>query len=1076
MANYTYFVSSGQNMGSLVLNGQSMYVDLGGTATNITVRSNSHIKVDGYATKVQVNSGGSLGIYRGSAANAELYNGGSMAISSGGMAVNTTMINGGVMYIINGKAVLTVMNGGTLNVGFSSGHLNKINALANNTTANNNAAVNVSSGGTALATVLNGGAMHVSSGGHASGTEIKNNGKMFISSAGSAENTAIASGGTLTLNDNASHYGSLQIADGGKVIAADNANIYFEIAGQKPSNKYIINDLSRIEGDPDYCITISNSQAAGTYKLSANAADIKSMSVTVQNEYFHVSVNEEGFIHNGKYHYLTLNEAAELSFTVSALPDAPKITPDTKLPTNDKVTLEAEFGKNCATKEYSFNETEWFAYTAPITVTDNITVYFRSGTAEGLISQTASYTVSNIDRIAPEITAVTPEFHPKNLNAVISIETSDASGIRSIEYKTADGEWQLYNAKKPPKISTSGDFHIRAVDTAGNYTEKKTTFEFTPIAADDWQDMKTNGDKSEFIGKAEYTGNGEIEINDWVGLDDVLDYKEITLSDAGKYSFELTATDKTKFTVYQLIQNKNGTYKLKSLQNTTLKYDKNEAVYSAETKGLLLDAGTYYLCMTSTNAKTGAIADYTVISGDNTIFSESQNGHNDDWQDMKTNGGNSEFIGSANYDENGNVAIENWVGFGDASDYFKIDIADAGKYNFELSADGKTKFTVYQLIQNKNGTYKLKSLQNTTLKYDKNSENYQAVSKDLWLADGTYYISMTSTDAKKGGNSAYSINSNAVTIYEESKNGHNDDWQDLKTNGGSSEFIGDAEFNENGQIEITDWVGLGDAVDYKKLTIEETTKLSLSVSAEDKAKFTIYKLDENKNGTYKLKSVKSSTLAKQKYFYIEAVPFEPIYKIPEDPTLPKPVNPILPSTAPKPELHAYQSYIDDLILEEGTYYIAMTSTNAAKGGNASYKIKETSSETVINEFADNSDDKWKDVTDSAAFQVGDTIHNWVGFGDTKDFFKLELNENGKLRFSAAENEETFYDIETLNALSDKDIKITCLTEKGKSVALIYDDFDYTSKQELAAGTYYIGIQSTNAKKNWTEYNISIEIL
>ena len=770
-----------------------------------------------------------------------------------------------------------------------------------------------------------------------------------------------------------------------------------------------------------------------------------------------------------------------LHLTIAATPSKPKISSSNTKLTNQNITLTA-VGQKDTRCQYSFDGELWHDYTAEITVEENGTYYFRSVNEYNLYSPITAFTVKNIDKEAPvqtfNITA-----HPKNINALVKVSSADASGIASIQYRFNNDEntpWLTYSKTKGIKVTENGTLYIKSTDKAGNTVIDSRTFEFDTLPANNWTDLKNAGANSAELGHADIAG-----ISGWVGIDDAIDYYEITLDDAGKYSFDINSSDKTNFTIYKLNSKTNRTgvvsYSLKSLQSTTLKYDKDNLYYSAETKGLLLEEGTYYIAVKSTNAAKGGNADYSVSVSSNTIyFPESKNGKNDDWQDMKSNGANSAFIGKINCDNDRKIIDSGWVGFGDDIDYYEITLNDAGKYSFDINSSDKTNFTIYKLNSKTNRTgvvsYSLKSLQSTTLKYDKDNLYYSAETKGLLLEEGTYYIAVKSTNAAKGGNADYSVSVSSNTIYfPESKNGKNDDWQDMKNAGANSDFIGEINCDNDGKIIDSGWVGFGDAVDYKKLTIDETTKFSLAVNAEDKAKITIYKLVEKKDGSYKLQSVKSSTLAKQKYFYLAPVtPIEPVYGIPRDPTLPHPIISSTITEIPENNFYQYSSFIDNLILEEGTYYIAMQSTNAAKGGSAAYEINEISSETVQQQFISDTDDTWKKAKENQSFACGDVINDWVGYGDATDFFKIELTENGKLRFSAAEDPQTFYDTETLDALYNKEIKISCVNEKGKTVALQYDGFDYTSKKELSAGTYYVCVKSANAKKYWTEYNIAIE--
>ena len=99
---------------------------------------------------------------------------------------------------------------------------------------------------------------------------------------------------------------------------------------------------------------------------------------------------------------------------------------------------------------------------------------------------------------------------------------------------------------------------------------------------------------------------------------------------------------------------------------------------------------------------------------------------------------------------------------------------------------------------------------------------------------------------------------------------------------------------------------------------------------------------------------------------------------------------------------------------------------------------------------------------------GEEITGWVGFGDAADFIKFELDENGQIQLNL--------DYATAYALSTKQIKLTCLNEDGKSVAIAVDKNDpctVLSKNNVIKGAYYLGVTCTNVKKYDTTYNITV---
>ena len=208
-----------------------------------------------------------------------------------------------------------------------------------------------------------------------------------------------------------------------------------------------------------------------------------------------------------------------------------------------------------------------------------------------------------------------------------------------------------------------------------------------------------------------------------------------------------------------------------------------------------------------------------------------------------------------------------------------------------------------------NITYSLKTLQTVTAK--KNSEGrYTAQIKGLLLEKDDYYFCVESTNAKKGGDATYSLflNKNDSHFFNTNTktNSNDDDWDDMKTKGPAGKVVSFGEISTKNldKVILNDWVGFGDAVDYRRFSIKANAKISFSIQAEDSAKFTIYKLvsktDKKGNTSYSLKTLQSTNIKAGTDKWTET---------------------------------------NLLKLDIGEdYYFSMQSTNAKKGGDAYYKI------------------------------------------------------------------------------------------------------------------------------------------
>ena len=452
------------------------------------------------------------------------------------------------------------------------------------------------------------------------------------------------------------------------------------------------------------------------------------------------------------------------------------------------------------------------------------------------------------------------------------------------------------------------------------------------------------------------------------GDSDEYDFAKITLEKSAKLSFDLESTGAGKFTIWQLVtgtdKKGNVTYTMKSRQATSLKKDNLTGLYVATTKDLLIEAGgDYYISMQSTEAasKKGGYAFYNAelnyTDGRTHFFVDGDDGWNNYVYDKKQDNP----LNPAAADEDllfntvakagdavqldspgtefplDDKVLSNFVGFGDDADYATISLPCDSALAFNVTATDAAKFTIWQLVlgmdKKGNVTYKMKLIQSTALKKDKNTGLYSAETalRRFNLDDGSeYYVSVQSTNAKKGGSAYYSVvTTDDSVFYTDADNGWNDYVYDKKReeplNMAVYGSVGTLLYKQMGDIQIdtagtvseqvggttfTNYVGFGDDADYLKITLENTSKLSFDVTATNASKFVIYQLvegtDKKGNTTYKMQQIQSTTLKKaDKYaeFYTVAG-----------------------GTKTTKDLAA------------GDYYIAVVSTNAKKGDLVYYNV------------------------------------------------------------------------------------------------------------------------------------------
>ena len=578
---------------------------------------------------------------------------------------------------------------------------------------------------------------------------------------------------------------------------------------------------------------------------------------------------------------------------------------------------------------------------------------------------------------------------------------------------------------------------------------------------DNWTDLFVNGAKSAEINRNDYeisAENRNLNISNWVGFGDEVDYFEVKISDAGKYNFDITATDNSYFTIYQLLDSGYGNYLIPQQYTYIIKnYGEDEA--KATSYDLLLDAGTYYVSMNSLNYYAGGNASYNItVNSATQIFAEAKNGKNDNWTDLFVNGAKSAEINRNNYEisaENRNLNISNWVGFGDEVDYFEVKISDAGKYNFDITATDNCSFTIYQLLDSGYGNYLIPQ-QYTYIIKNYGEDEAKATSYDLLLDAGTYYVSMNSLNYYAGGNASYNITVNSATqIFAEAKNGKNDNWTDLFVNGAKSAEINRNNYEisaENRNLNISNWVGFGDDVDYFEVKISDAGKYNFDITATDNCYFTIYQLLDTGYGNY---------LIPQQYTYI-------IKNYGED------------------EAKA-TSY--DLLLDAGTYYVSMNSLNYYAGGSADYSIKLNDSTEIFEKAKYGKEDDLTNVTfegenleskrianseDAAAFAVSD----WVGFGDNTDYKKFTLDGCAALSFTAEATDYSMLSICRLDSYTGGDGKEYYYWTTLQSTVLYQNSESKYSADSyeilLGKGTYFLRMDSlTGYYGGSADYEIKI---
>ena len=122
-------------------------------------------------------------------------------------------------------------------------------------------------------TAVSSGGVYVSSGGTVVSTTVSSGGWMSVSSGGKAISAAVSSGGCMYISSGGKITGSLKMVGGAVVRAYEGSEINFDLTARRTTDAALVNDLSLVRGTPDFSLTVSADQTAGTYKLAKGAAN-----------------------------------------------------------------------------------------------------------------------------------------------------------------------------------------------------------------------------------------------------------------------------------------------------------------------------------------------------------------------------------------------------------------------------------------------------------------------------------------------------------------------------------------------------------------------------------------------------------------------------------------------------------------------------------------------------------------------------------------------------------------------------------------------------------------------------------
>ena len=517
---------------------------------------------------------------------------------------------------------------------------------------------------------------------------------------------------------------------------------------------------------------------------------------------------------------------------------------------------------------------------------------------------------------------------------------------------------------------------------------------------------------------------------EWVGYGDAVDYQKLVFQHAGSYTFTTSGlSGKVKLTVYSV--DANG--KQKSLKSITVNSG------AGTIKDLLLEANTnYYIAVESTDAKKGASIDYEVSVGGK-VFNHDKNGlANNSFDQARalpvlTVTGNADgTLGSTP------VLADEWVGYGDAADWQKLTFTDAGSYTFTVSGlSQKAKLTVYSVDANG----KLKSMKSITVNAPKSGVASGTIKDLLMLAGTTYYIAVEAPDWKKGVGTDYELNVSGNVFNHAKNNLANNSYDQVR-----GQSVTPITGNADGTLSTTplladEWVGYGDSVDFQKLTFTNAGSYTFTVSGvSQKVKLTVYSVDANG----RLKSMKSITV-----------------------------------NAPKSGVAS--GTIQNLLMDAGSYYVAVEATDWKKGVGTDYDLTVNGNvfNHAKNNLANNSYDQVRGqsvtpITGNADGTLSTTpllADEWVGYGDSVDFQKITLANDGTYSFTVSGVSQkvklTVYGVDAKGNL--KSLKSITVNAPKSGVAS-----GTIQNLLMDAGSYYVAVEATDWKKGvGTDYDLTV---
>ena len=220
----------------------------------------------------------------------------------------------------------------------------------------------------------------------------------------------------------------------------------------------------------------------------------KDITVTATTNEGTLNKESHTFTENGSFEFIATDEVGNVSKKTVEITNIDRVPPvkptleaDIEYLTNKDVTVTINYSNDTATKEYKVNDGNWVAYTTPVKIPSNSTIYARGTDLAGNVSEVSSLDISNIDKVLPVITIGDYIKTPTNKDITVTATTDKGTLNKTSHTFTENGSFEFIatdgagNVTKKIVIITNID-KIPPVITIGDYIKTPTNKDITVTA------------------------------------------------------------------------------------------------------------------------------------------------------------------------------------------------------------------------------------------------------------------------------------------------------------------------------------------------------------------------------------------------------------------------------------------------------------------------------------------------------------------------------------------------------------------------------------------------------------------